>query len=257
MSVVPLSPDPSDDRATLLQDDGGTSLARLRSRDDDGDPVAAGFVPLTDDLFSVVRHARRDLAGSRLETPHDGLLAALLADGLELARASTTLTHDLVDLPGPTALPAGWTWREPGWDDDLAAALTQAYGPEHPDGQWQPDDTEAVRDMLEHGRPVAALAGATARVVGPDGRSAGHVLTAGPVPWTEHPCGWVLNLALHPGSQGQGIGRALLDRALHGTRAAALPSLDLSVVDAGPARRLYDAAGFRVRERVLAVDLPR
>jgi mycothiol synthase len=256
VSDMPLISDPSDDRATLLQDDAGRSLARLRLRDDEGLRVAADSVPLTDDLPALVRHLRHDLAGSRLETPHGGLLAALLADGLALGRASTTLTHDLVDLPEPTALPGGWTWRPAGWDDDLAAAVARAYGPEHPDGRWQLDDTEAVRGMLEHGQPVPALAGATARVAGPDGRSAGHVLTAGPVPWTEQPCGWVLNLAVHPDCQGLGLGRTLLDRALHGTRAAGLPSLDLSVVDGGPARRMYDAAGFRVLERVLAVDLP-
>lgn len=110
--------------------------------------------------------------------------------------------------------------------------------------------------MLERVEPVPALTTATARAVGPDGRSAGHVLTAGPVPWTEQPCGWVLNLGVHPEVQGRGLGRALLDRALHRTRDAGLPSLDLSVVDGSPARRMYDAAGFRVLERVLAVDLP-
>jgi mycothiol synthase len=256
VSDVPLSSDPSYDRATLLQDDAGTRLARLRLRDDDGVRVAAECVPLTDDLPALVRHLRDDLAGSRLETPHGGLLAALLADGLALGRASTTLTHDLADIPEPTALPGGWTWRPPGWDDDLADALAQAYGPEHPDGRWQPDDTVAVRGMLEHGQPVPALAGATARVAGPEGRSAGHVLTAGPVPWTEQPCGWVPNIAVHPHSQGLGLGRALLDRALHGTRPAGLPSLDLSVVDGGPARRMYDAADFRILGRVLAIDLP-
>ena len=165
-----------------------------------------------------MRHVRRDLAGARLETPHEGLLTALLADGLTPGRASTTLTHYLADLPEPASLPDGWTWRGSGWDDDLAEALTAAHGPQHPDGAWQPDDTAAVRGMFERNDLVPALADATARVAGPDGRSAGHVLAAGPVPWTERPCGWVLNLGLHPNAQGRGLGRPLLDRALHGTR---------------------------------------
>lgn len=58
------------------------------------------------------------------------------------------------------------------------------------------------------------------------------------------------------GEPGPGSGRALLDRALRGTRQAGLPTLDLEVVDGGPARRMYDAAGFRVLERVLSVSLP-
>ena len=253
---MPLKTDPEDSASTLVEDGAGAALARLRLRDDEGERVAAVCVPLSEDLGAVVRHVRRDLAGSRLETPHEGLLAALLADGLALGRASTTLTHDLADLPEPAPLPDGWTWRGPGWDADLAEALAAAYGPEHPDGRWQPDDTVAVLGMLERDHPVPALAAATARVAGPDGRSAGHVLAAGPVPWTEQPCGWVLNLGVHPEAQGRGLGRALLDRALHGTREAGLPSLDLSVVDGGPARRMYDAVGFLVLERVLAVDLP-
>lgn len=253
---MPLRNDLEDSASTVVEDDAGAALAQLRLRDDEGKRVAAVCVPLSDDLGKVVRHLRRDLAGSRLETPHDALLAALLADGLALVRASTTLTHDLVDLPEPARLPEGWSWRGPGWDDDLAEALATAYGPEHPDGGWQPHDTAAVRGLLERDDPVPALAAATARVAGPDGRSAGHVLTAGPVPWTDQPCGWVLNLGVHPEAQGRGLGRALLDRALHGTREAGLPSLDLSVADGGPARRMYDAAGFRVLERVLTVELP-
>lgn len=103
---------------------------------------------------------------------------------------------------------------------------------------------------------VPALAGASARVRGPDSRSHGHVLVAGPVPWRPTPCGWMLNLAVAPAAQGRGLGRALLAHALLGTYAAGLPALELSVVDGGPGRRLYDAAGFTVIARVLSVLLP-
>lgn len=256
VGAVPLKTDPEDFDSMVVEDDAGLALVRFRLRDDEGQRVAAVCTPLSDDLGAAVPHVRRDLAGARLETPHEGLLTALLADGLTPGRASTTLTHDLADLPEPAPLPNGWTWRAPGWDDDLAEALTAAYGPQHPDGGWQRYHTAAVRGMLERNDPVPALAAATARVAGPDGRSAGHVLTAGPVPWTDQPCGWVLNLGVHPNAQGRGLGRALLDRALHGTRETGLPSLDLSIVDGGPARRMYDAAGFRVLERVLTVQLP-
>ena len=58
-------------------------------------------------LGAVVRQVRRDLAGFRLETPHDELLTALLPDGLTLGRGSTTLIHHLADLPEPAPL-TGW-----------------------------------------------------------------------------------------------------------------------------------------------------
>jgi mycothiol synthase len=253
---MPLLADPDDYSRSLLCTSGGEVLARLTLRDDEGERVAAGFTPAVRTLDVVVAQARLDLAGARVETGDDQLAAAFVADGLEMQRASTTLRHDLVDLPPPAALPAGWSWRTSGWDDDLAQALAAAYGNGHPDGGWTANDTRAVRELIEQARPVPALSGASARVAGPDGRSAGHVLTAGPVPWTVDICGWVLNLAVAPWSQGLGVGRALLDRALQGTAQAGLPSLDLSVVDGGPARRLYDSAGFRVLERVLSVRLP-
>ncbi|WP_446217436.1 GNAT family N-acetyltransferase [Micromonospora sp. IBHARD004] len=50
----------------------------------------------------------------------------------------------------------------------------------------------------------------------PRGNSAGHVLCAGPVPWTEDVCAWVLNLAVAPRAQGLGFGRALLTHAFAG-----------------------------------------
>ncbi|MGC5019095.1 GNAT family N-acetyltransferase [Micromonospora sp. DT47] len=110
--------------------------------------------------------------------------------------------------------------------------------------------------MFDHADPVPPLAGASARVTGPDGRSAGHVLCAGPVPWTDDGCGWILNLGVAPAAQRQGLGRALLAHALRGSREAGLPSLGLEVADGNPARRMYDAAGFRQVTRVFAVQMP-
>ncbi|MEV4532814.1 GNAT family N-acetyltransferase [Asanoa sp. NPDC049518] len=237
-----------------LRADDGTMLARFRSRDDDGERVAAEVRPAPGVAMErVAAQALRDLAGVRFETPDDDLAAAL---GVPIERSATDLRHDLTDLPAPEPLPAGWALAEAGWDDDLAKAAAAAYPPGHPDGGWSEDDTKAVRGMFERADPVPPLAAASARLVGPDGRSAGHVLCAGPVPWLDHRCAWMLNIAVGPQAQGRGFGRALLTHALHGTRAAGLPSLDLSVVDGNPARRLYDAAGFRPVVRVLTLRLP-
>jgi mycothiol synthase len=245
------------DEDSLLCADDGTLLARLRLRDDDGERVAAGMRAASEvPVDRVAAQAIRDLAGTRLETPDDDLAAALVARGVPLSRSATDLRHDLSGLPAPEPLPAGWTLAEAGWDDDLAAAAAAAYGPGHPDGGWTEDDTKAVRGMFESADPVPPLASASARLVGPDGRSAGHVLCAGPVPWTDYICAWMLNIAVGPRAQGQGFGRVLLAHALRGTRAAGLPTLALSVVDGNPARRLYDAAGFQPVTRVLTLRLP-
>ncbi|HEY0701117.1 MAG TPA: GNAT family N-acetyltransferase [Micromonospora sp.] len=241
----------------MLCADDGTPLARLRLRDDDGRRVADGVTPLPGAVLGLLAtQARRDLAGTRLETSDEALADALVGTGLRLRRAATDMRHDLTDLPPPVVLPAGWALGAPGWDDDLAEGCAAAYGPEHPDGAWQESDTRQIRAMFDEGDPVPPLTVASARVVGPDGRSAGHVLCAGPVPWTDDGCGWILNLAVAPYAQGRGLGRALLDHALRGTRAAGLPTLGLSVADANPARRMYDRAGFRPVTRVLTFHLP-
>ncbi|MET8161728.1 GNAT family N-acetyltransferase [Sphaerisporangium sp. NPDC005289] len=254
---MPLHPDIEDPADSLLSADDGTVLARLRIRDDDGERVAGQVRPLPRAALNhVATQARRDLAGLRLDTPDDGLADALVATGLKLRRAATDMRHDLVDIPAPVALPTGWSLGVPGWDDDLAEGLAAAYGPDHPDGAWQTRDTEQIRAMFDDGQPVSPLLPASARLVGPDGRSTGHVLCAGPVPWTDDVCAWVLNLALAPRAQGRGLGQALLTHALHGAREAGLPAVGLSVADGNPARRMYDNAGFQPLTRVLSVLLP-
>jgi GNAT superfamily N-acetyltransferase len=224
--------------------------------DDDG--VATARVELVPGATatSVAAQAVQHLAGRRLETADQALADALVARGLRLQRAATDLRHDVADLPPPQPLPAGWSLAGPGFDDDVLAAVTAAYGPDHPDGGWTTSDTQEVRAMFAGTAEVPPLAYASARLLGPDGRSAGHVLVAGPVPWRDTPCGWVLNVAVAPAGQGRGLGRALMVHALHGVLAAGLPALELSIVDGGPARPLYDRLGFRVLRRVLTVDLP-
>jgi ribosomal protein S18 acetylase RimI-like enzyme len=253
---MPVRPDPSDPADHLLYADDGTPLARFRPLGDGGTSVADRFRPLPGAaLDRVAAQAVRDLAGTLLDTPDEGLGEALATLG-HRGRSATELRHDLTGVPEEVVLPPGWTLAPPGWDDDLAEGLAAAYGPDHPDGAWTPAATAEVRAMVDRGTPVPPLAGATARVVDPSGRSAGHVLCAGPVPWTADRCGWVLNLAVAPRAQGRGLGRALLGYALRGTAAAGLPTLGLAVTDGNAARRLYDAAGFRVHTRVISVRLP-
>jgi mycothiol synthase len=252
-----LHPDADQAGDTLLSADDGTTLAWLRLGEDDGEPVATLVRPVPGaDLDRVAAQARADLAGRRLDTPDDALAAALVATGVPMRRAYTDMRHFLADLPQPGPLPDGWTLTAGGWDDDLATGLAEAYAPPHPDHSWTDGDTATVKGMFEQADPVPPLYGACARVVGPDGRSAGHVLVAGPVPWTEDGCGWILNLGVAPRAQGLGLGRALLAHALHGTRAADLPALGLEVTDGGPGRRIYDRIGFQVRARVNSLRLP-
>lgn len=248
-----MRPDPPGE---LLVGPGGAALARLQVPADD----AAGDVhvePLPGPAVAgIAAQVLLDLQSRSVQMSSEALAQALVAAGARLERAASLLRHDLTDLPARPALAPGWSLAAAGWDADLADALARAYGSGHVDGAWSAEDTTEVQGMFEAGAEVPALGAASARVAGPDGRSAGHVLCAGPVPWADEPCSWVLNLGVAPHAQARGLGRALLAHALHGSRTAGLPALLLQVTDGNPARRLYDAAGLTVLRRVLTVRVP-
>ena len=103
------------------------------------------------------------------------------------------------------------------------------------------------------------LAPATARVLDPDGRSAGHVLCAGPVPWVEDGGAWVLTLGLADRARGRGLGRGAA-RCTPCTAPArrGCPRSGLSVTEGNPAQRAVRRPRVRAgRARALSVRLPR
>ena len=86
-----------------------------------------------------------------------------------------------------------------------------------------------------------------------DGRIAGYALigTPTPLPASEH-VQMIRGLAVDPGSQGNGVGRALLDAAIAEATTRGAVKLSLRVLATNDvARRLYAAAGFET-EGVLA-----
>jgi mycothiol synthase len=251
---VPLQEDPDDPKRTLLVDAAGRPLASTRLRADDRVAGGTRLQPGADPA-AAAREALVDLAGMRLATTEQALADALLRAGAFLHRVAVDMTHDLSDLPPPPPLPRGWALGPGRWDADLASAVAEAYGPDHVDGPWGEQDTARVAAAHAGNADLKALASATARIVDPDGRSAGHVLCAGPVPWVDESA-WVLTIALAYRARRLGLGRVLLVHALRGTREAGLSKLGLSVTDGNPARRLYEAAGFRPVIRVLSLRLP-
>ena len=252
---MPLVPDPDDPRDTLLVDPAGRPLARTRLRSHEcvagRTRVLAGVAP-----DEIAAQARQDLAGLRVATVDQLLADALVDAGGTLHRVALDLRHDLADLPREPVVPAGWRLAPSGWDEDLLAAVREAYGPGHVDGPWTDEDTAEVSAMHLPGAASPPLTGASAPVRDRAGRSAGHVLCAGPVPWAEDGGGWVLTIGLAARARGRGLGRALLVRALQGTRDAGLPTLGLSVTEGNPAQRLYETTGFAPVQRVLSVRLP-
>ncbi len=81
-----------------------------------------------------------------------------------------------------------------------------------------------------------------------DGQVAGMLLLAGyPAPTARR--AWIEDVVVAPGSRGQGIGEALVRRAIELARAAGADTLDLTSRPArAAANRLYLRVGFRRRE---------
>lgn len=55
-------------------------------------------------------------------------------------------------------------------------------------------------------------------------------------------------LYVHPDAQGRGAGRALLRHALAYADALGVPAVEVTMLDGGPARPLYESEGFRLVE---------
>jgi mycothiol synthase len=237
-----------------LRDSRGTPVVQFRWRDDDGERVVSQLRPLPGvSPDQAARQVVPDLAGRRITTADEPLARALIGAGCTLERAATDMERDLSG-PLPVAAPAaGWALIPHDWDDDLARALAAAYGPGHPD---QGDRVTRLQSLLNSDRGLVLIPGASARLRDPDGRSAGEVVTVGPVPWASAPTSWVLDLAVAPAAQGRGSGAALLAYAMSGTRDAGLTTAGLTVTDGNPARRLYDRLGFRPVMRHFSVRAP-
>lgn len=239
----------------LLSDEHGAPVARFQWSDEGGERFVRRLRPVPGvPPDRAARLAVAELAGLRLKTTDEPTARALAGAGCMLVRAATDMHRDLGE-PIPESPPApGWSLVGHEWDDDLAAALWAAYGPEHPD---RGDRVARLRRLTEGEDALTVLPGATARLRGPDGRSAGQVFTVGPVPWGSAPLSWVLDLAVSPAGQGRGLGAALLAYAMRGTRDAGLTTVGLTVTDGNPARRLYDRMGFRPVVRHFEVRAPR
>jgi len=158
--------------------------------------------------------------------------AALIGAGCTLTRAATDMERDLrgADSGRGAARRVGADPARLGRRPGGGAGRGLRSGA--PDGRA--DRVGRLRGLLEDDRGLLLLPGASARLRGPDWRSAGQVFTVGPVPWGSTPMSWVLDLAVTPRAQGRGLGAALLAYAMRGTLDAGLTTAGLTVTDGNP-----------------------
>lgn len=240
----------------MLRAPDGRLLARCRA---DLDGRTLEVLPVEGAPPDEVAHhllAERP-SGSRIGTSDAGLADALTGAGAAVRRRATELVRPATPVADPVQAPDGWHLSPLVGvaGSTLLTVQRLAYPPEHVDfdgGRWlNPADTRTLLD----GRTYGALlprAGAVLRDA--SGRACGHVVTVRLPGPPSRP--YILDLAVVPAASGRGLGRLLLQHALTGCLDSGQGAVGLTVTDGNPARRLYDAAGFRPVAAAITLVLP-
>lgn len=192
---------------------------------------------------------------------HSPVAAAALGLGMAPVRRILVLVRENTRHASAPRLPANFRLRSfrVGSDETAWLALNEAAFAALPDqGGWRMDDLLA-RLGAPWFDPTAFLI-----LEGPSGAMVGCVwvkLEAGSQPLRPqdgaHPGGEIYVLSVHPEYHGLGLGRALLMAGLARIHAAGNSRAHLYVDTTNTsAGRLYTAAGFTARERILAFATP-
>jgi GNAT superfamily N-acetyltransferase len=235
----------------------GTVVATF-TRDDAGGVRWAILTPVRP-AAEVATAAVDTLAGHRVVTADDDLVAALVARGGTVQRRGHDYAYDLARVPdgwAETPAPQGFRLTRDLDPARLAEAHDKANPPGHPDHEPGLDHEDDVRGMAE------------GRVIGPLVRAASWEVTHA----VDGPCGailvverpsaddpgrtWVVDVFVHPRHHRKGLGTVLLRRALAGAKQAGYATMGLVVSDGNPARRAYDSVGFTHVRSGTNVDLP-
>ncbi len=175
-------------------------------------------------------------------------------------RLEIDLTHCGVSQP---ILPAGYRWIE--WSPELlerhAAVKFRCFETEQ-DGQIFQSlrSADGCRRLMEYiGTHTQLVPNATWLLIHDDAAhrcesDCGTIQGLAPIPDS----GAIQNVGIVPEHRGLGLGRALVQAALHGFRASGLTHVSLEVTAANePAVRLYQSLGFRVTKTLYrSVDEP-
>jgi GNAT superfamily N-acetyltransferase len=225
------------------------------------DAVPEGFIRFSagcehpDDLLA-------DLAGA-LVSGDEALGRALVAAGAAPHRHAHLYSWDLRATPPPGWEPAH---APPGVRitdldrpaADLVDAWRAAFPPGHPDHLGGPPPAGVERELADQlaGRVLGPLLPCSGLAAAGDGRVVAAVIVTDRAGEPPHGGPWVCDLFRHPAPEWAGLGRLLLERALHLGAELGLPALGLAVTDGNPARRLYQTLGFRHLSSSLNVLVP-
>jgi GNAT superfamily N-acetyltransferase len=158
-----------------------------------------------------------------------------------MQRDLRTLPEGWADAPGPPGVTFEGAGRRP---DELVEALVSAYPPGHVDEIVGDPLAEETRIM--QGRECGPLMDSSRFAVS-GGKVVGAVLiTDAPGNMLMAPGPLVADVFRHADPRWRGVGTALLRRGCAAVAAAGHDTLDLQVTDGNPAKRVYEALGFRL-----------
>ena len=129
---------------------------------------------------------------------------------------------------------AGRAYRREDW-----AAIARAHDAARRQELAASVGVEAFLDLAATADPEGLFDDQVWVAADPQGRVVGFVAYA------EAEVTW---LYVHPDDQGRGAGRALLRHALAYADALGVPAVEVTMLDGGPARPLYESEGFRLVE---------
>lgn len=199
----------------------------------------------------VARTILDEHRGERVVTDDERLVALLVDAGGTIQRRGHDYEHDLADVPPPPRPPDGWTIGHDLDPAGLVEAHELANPPGHPDHELTLDHLADLTDMAG-GKVLGPLVRQASWQVSDERGPQGAVMVVERTPGR----GWVVDVFVHPGHQGKGLGRLLMLHAVSGAKQAGLATLGLVVTDGNPARALYDATGFRHIRSGTNVDVP-
>jgi GNAT superfamily N-acetyltransferase len=234
----------------------GTVVATF-TRDDAGGVRWAILTPVRP-AAEVAAVAATSLAGHRVVTEDDAIVAALVARGGTVQRRGHDYVYDFATvLPewAETPAPQGFRLTRNLDPAGLAEAHEQANPPGHPDHEPGLDHVRDLEAMVA-GEVIGPLVPEASWQVSDGEGPQGAILVVERPDRDEPGRTWVVDVFVHPRHQGKGLGTVLLKRSLAGARSAGYATMGLVVSDGNPARRAYDAVGFTHVRSGTNVDLP-
>lgn len=243
-----------------LRSDGGELLGTTEVFADSPRPRVELRPIGTPILGELARSLRRAYGEHRFSVCESAFEAALVDLGSNPIRRSCLMT--LQPLPSAAALiasgarplAAGVELVAMDTDDPgrYANALCRAFPPDHPDHDPEINDADAASAAIAHyfdGTIVGPfIAGASAEARSGTGDVLGAIVVSdmpGGASFEGGP--WVTEVFLDPHHHRQGLGRALMTRAIGRLADGGRDQLGLSVQIDNPARHLYERLGFVTR----------